>query len=228
MGWYGCFRTSPFSCHTGVSACRCPNHRTDSTRATPSTRSAVSNIGVRRTASSTGIAAAQRITNPPRETDVLHGTTRSFTHASRPATIIKRGRLSFTPLGTRVPVTIESRSSCPCAADQLTRISTTSPSDRCSASTSSGSSLATEAVCGHHAPSISAPNSLARVRRTGLASRRAPLRPFTTTAHLHEPVAWADPRKPDPTAKHASSRPQAQVLAARDVKTVRTIPSECP
>ena len=67
-------------------------------------------------------------------------------------------------------------------ADQLILMSMISPRGRCKASISSGSSPATEAECGHHAPSMSLPSVPARAIRTGRAHRRAPVRPFTRSA----------------------------------------------
>lgn len=65
-----------------------------------------------------------------------------------------------------------SRSGAPCNDDQFTLISTISPSRADSASISSGSSRAIDAVCGHHAPSRSSPSATAKVSLTGLARRR--------------------------------------------------------
>lgn len=55
----------------------------------------------------------------------------------------------------------------------------------CKASTSSGSSPATEAVCGHHVPSMSPPRRVARAIRARRTERRGPLMPFTVMALWH-------------------------------------------
>jgi hypothetical protein len=135
-----------------------PVHLTLSACAAHMTQWAVSTNWVSRSDSDAGIAAAQRITITPRACDVMYGTTRSFAQALRPATTISRGRLCCAPGINRAPVTIVLRSSGPSVADQLMQISMISPSGRCKAPTSSGSSSATDAVWGHHAPSISAPS----------------------------------------------------------------------
>jgi hypothetical protein len=66
-------------------------------------------------------------------------------------------------------------------ADQLMQMSTISPSGLCRHPISSGSSCATDAVCGHHAPSMSPPRVLASASLTGRATRRDPVSPFTTS-----------------------------------------------
>ena len=86
----------------------------------------------------------------------------------------------------------------------------TGPVSLCKASTSSGSSHATEAVCGHHAPSMSPPRRVARAIRAGRAERRGPLMPFTMMAlWRRENPPRARPRKwgaPLPMLRHRLKR----------------------
>lgn len=74
-----------------------------------------------------------------------------------------------------------SRSGEPANDDQLTLMSTTSPRRLRRESTNPGSSLANDAVYGHHAPSRSSPSSAAMVSRTGRARRRPQAALFMTT-----------------------------------------------
>ncbi|EUA14769.1 hypothetical protein I546_0709 [Mycobacterium kansasii 732] len=74
---------------------------------------------------------------------------------------------------------IKSRSGEPATDDQLMLIAAISPSRVDSASISSGSSPAIEALCGHHPPSSGAPRFVAKVSRTGLARRRPCTAAFT-------------------------------------------------
>jgi hypothetical protein len=77
----------------------------------------------------------------------------------------------------------------------LILMSTISPRGRCKAPISCGSSAATEAECGHHAPSMSPPRTRAKVIRTGRAQRRAPAEPFTIVAvQKRQPRRRAGPR----------------------------------
>ncbi len=143
--------------------------------------------------------AAVRNTINPSACDVMLGTTRSFALAARPTTTIRRGRRQLSaPRSGRALVAIVSRSSCPSVADQLIRMSMTSPSGRCNAPTSSGSSVATDAVCGHQAPSISPPNSPASMTRIGREARRDHANPFTGMANQQGWFSWADRRRPEP------------------------------
>ncbi len=160
----------------------CAVHLALSTSAVRITNSAVSNKRPSRSDPTTGRAAAQRITKAPRAGDVMCGKTRSLAHAPRPSTTIRRGRLAFDAASDLLPVTIVSRSRGPSIADQLMQMSMISPSGLCKLPISSGSSCATDAVWGHHAPSMSPPRCVARTSLTGRARRLAPEMPFTTVA----------------------------------------------
>ncbi len=77
-----------------------------------------------------------------------------------------------------------SKSGQPSNDDQLTLISRISPNRADKAPISSGSSRATEALCGHHAPSRPSPSWMAKLSRTGLARRRPDTAPFMVLSRL--------------------------------------------
>jgi hypothetical protein len=93
--------------------------------------------------------------------------------ARLPVTVITRWWRALALGMATVPRRVkESRSSTPSTADQLTPISMIWPRRSSRASISLGSSRATDAVCGHHAPSrSSSASTAAKVTRVGLANR---------------------------------------------------------
>jgi len=110
--------------------------------------------------------------------EVLHGTTSRLAEAVLPVTIIRRW-WAITALGSLIIRQFSaSKSGDPSHGDQLTLMAMISPSRAERASTNSGSSPATDAVCGHHAPSRDDPNSNANESLTGLAKRRPRTFPF--------------------------------------------------
>ena len=104
-------------------------------------------------------------------------------------------------------------------------MSTISPRGRCKAPISCGSSCATEAECGHHAPSMSPPCTRARVIRTGRAQRRAPAEPFTIVAlQTRQSRRWAGPKMSGIRPVFRGRRPTPHIPVRRDGKTG----SSCP
>ncbi len=97
-----------------------------------------------------------------------------------------------------------SRSGEPSKDDQLTLMVMISPNRADRASINSGNSRATEAVCGHHAPSRGEPSLAAKASRTGLARRRPCTAPFTVLT---------------------SSRPQRQAQRRQENRRARAFPN---
>ena len=136
------------------------------------------------------------------------------------------------PLGSRWLVVLgllddaESRSGAASVGDQLILMSTISPRGRCKAPISCGSSAATEAECGHHAPSMSPPRTRAKVIRTGRAQRRAPAEPFTVVAlQRRQRRRRADPKTSGIRPVFRRLRRKLHIPVRRDGKTGSSCPS---
>ena len=141
-----------------------------------------------RCAAFTGRPAARRKTITARAVPVRCGTIRSFARASRPPTVITRGRIPCQQS--------QFRSGWRCKDDQLTLMSMTWPKRTSKTETNSVSSCEISPVRGHHAPSILFPSRDARVSRTRLD--RAP-RPY----RIDHAWSWL---------RHRASRPLAPFL----------------
>jgi hypothetical protein len=161
-----------FSTHCGWAADHTAAHAELSVRAACRTRSAAWNSLVARDASGIGRPPACRRTMSARADDVIDGITRSLVSAGRPVRNMRRccgfGPAIFAATFGAIVLKMGVGE----FADQLTSISTISPSAGCRASMRSGSSRAIEELRGHHAPSMSLPLSAFSETRTGLAVRR--------------------------------------------------------
>ena len=129
---------------------------------------AIRNAGLSRSAGMMGRPAARRSTISASPLYVAYGMISRLTRASSPLTVITCWGLCSHPG--------QLKSGGRCSGGQLTLIEVISPSNGVRAATRLGNSMVMRSTRGHHAPSMSPPNSCATESRTGLAERRSLIR----------------------------------------------------